>query len=152
MEKNILNNIHSLYRSYVITLILFLILGCVTILVSVGVVKFGLIKSKLCQILQLIVISISVVVLLIIQVHSIVPIYQDYKDASYIVLENATMTILTDASGLIDRTNVVLVEDGLGNPVKLKMPNDIQLSVGYVYTGTVVYTKRSGFVVWHSFD
>lgn len=152
MEKYILNNIHQLYRSHIVTLVLLLLLGCVALFVVVGVVKFDLIKSKIGKIILMMATIISLVVLLLVQILSIVPIYKDYKESSYVVIENARLTILTEASGVIDRTNTVLIDDGSAEPFKLKMQTDLCLSFDCTYTGTIAYTINSGYVVWYSFD
>ena len=152
MEKQILNNIHQLYRSHIVTLILLLLLGCVALFVVVGVVKFHLIKPLIWKTVIISVTIVSLVALLLIQINSLIPVYKDYKELSYIVVENATLTILTESSGIIDRTNTVLVDDGSGKKIELKMQSDLCLSFDSMYTGTIAYTINSGYVVWYSFD
>lgn len=152
MEKQILNNIHQLYRSHIVTLILLLFLGCVALFVVVGVVKFRLIKPLIWKIVLIAVTIVSLVALLLIQINSLIPVYKDYKELSYIVVENATLTILTESSGIIDRTNTVLVDDNSGKTFELKMQSDLCLSFDSTYTGTIAYTINSGYVVWYSFD
>lgn len=152
MEEHILNNIHQLYRSHIVTLVLFLILGCVTLFVVVGVVKFDLIKPKIGKIILMMATIISLVVVLLVQILSIIPIYKDYEESSYVIIENARLTILTEASGVVDKTNTVLIDNGSTEPFKLKMQTDLSLSFGSTYTGTIAYTINSGYVVWYSFD
>lgn len=152
MEASILSSIYHLYRSHVVTLILLILLGCVTLLVAVGVVKFNLIKPTIWKIVFVITTVLSIAALWLIQIHSLIPVYKDYKESSYVVIKDASLTILTGASGSIDRTNTVLVDDGSGKTFKLEMQTDYHLSVGSTYTGTIAYTIHSGYVVWYSFD
>ena len=152
MEKNILNNIYHLYRSHIVTLILFLLLGCVALFVVVGVVKLNLIKPIIWKIVLITATLVSLVALLLIQINSLIPVYKDYKESSYVVVENATLTILTESSGVIDKTNAVLVNDGSGKTLKLKMQSDLRLSFNCTYTGTIAYTINSDYVIWYSFD
>ena len=152
MEKEIMNNIFHLYRSHIVTLVLFFLLGGVCAFVSIGVIKFGLIKSIMQRILLLIAVLICSIILLVGQILQVIPIYTDYKKSSYIVLPNATMTIITDSSGTIDRTNQVIVVDSNANHYDLKLQSDFEFDRGQSYTGTIVYLEHSRFVIWYSFD
>jgi hypothetical protein len=152
MNQDILNNIYDLYKSHIITLVLFLLLGCAAVLTSIGVIKFELLESRIWKIAFLILIIVSVVLLLTAQTLSIIPIYEDYKQSAYVILENSTLTVVTDSTGIIDRTSKVVVEDNAGRRYELKMQSDLQLSTGCTYTGTVVYLINSNYVVWYSFD
>ena len=152
MEKHILSNIHQLYRSHIITLILVLLLGCLTLLVVVGAIKFNLIKQLIWKFALLTATIVAVVAILLIQINSLIPVYKDYKELSYVVIEDASLTIKTEASGAIDRINTVIVDDGSGKTFELKMQSDLSLSWGCTYTGTIAYTINSGYVVWYSFN
>ena len=152
MEKYILNNIHQLYKSHIVTLILVLLLGCLTLLVVVGAIKFNLIKQLIWKFALLTATIVAVVAILLIQINSLIPVYKDYKELSYIVIEDASLTIKTEASGVIDRINTVIVDDGSGKTFELKMQSDLSLSWGCTYTGTIAYTINSGYVVWYSFN
>lgn len=152
MEKHILSSIHQLYKSHIVTLILLLFLGCATLFIVAGVVKFNLIKRTIWKIALAATTVISVASLLLIQINSLIPVYKDYKESAYVVIEDTSLTILTGASCAIDRTNTVLVDDGSGKTFKLEMQSDLRLSVGCTYTGTIAYTLNSGYVVWYSFD
>ena len=152
METYILNNIHQLYKSHIVTLILVLLLGCLTLLVVVGAIKFNLIKQLIWKFALLTATVVAVVAILLIQINSLIPVYKDYKELSYIVIEDASLTIKTEASGAIDRINTVIVDDGSGKTFELKMQSDLSLSWGCTYNGTIAYTINSGYVVWYSFN
>lgn len=151
MENEIISNIHHLYRSHIVTLILYLVVGGLAVLVSVGVVKYKLL-SPTNRILLLIFMIIGLIVLLAIQIKLIIPIYTDYKESSYVILENATMTLTTDASGTLDYTNQVFVTDETGNHYHLIIQQDRNLNRGQQYTGIIVYLKHSNYVIWYSFN
>ena len=152
MEKYILNNIHQLYKSHIVTLILVLLIGCLTLLVVVGAIKFNLIKLLIWKIALLTATIVAAVAIFLIQINSLIPVYKDYTELSYVVIEDASLTIKTEASGAIDRINTVIVDDGSGKTFELKMQSDLSLSWGCTYTGTIAYTINSGYVVWYSFN
>lgn len=152
MEKYILNNIHQLYRSHIVTLILFLLLGCLALFVVVGVVKFNLVKPMAWKIVLITATIVAVGAILFIQINSLIPVYKDYKESSYVVIEDINLTIKTGASGVIDKINMVVVDDGSGKTFELKMQSDLSLSWGCTYTGTIAYTINSSYVVWYSLD
>ena len=152
MEKEILSNINHLYKSHIVTAIIFLLLGCIAVFISIGVIKFELLKSTIGRIALLILVVVCSIALLTTQIILTVPIYRDREETSYVILENATMTIVTDSTGVIDRTNQVVVVDEKGNLYNFKMQNDLQLTKDYKYSGTIVYLKHSNYVVWYSFD
>ena len=152
MEKEIIDNIYQLYRSRIVTLAIFVLLCCIGILISVGVMKFGLVKSRTNRILLFSIVLLCSVLLLVIQLFQMIPVYADYQESSYIILDNATMTVTTDSSGIIDRTNQVVVVDADGNDYNLKLQSDFLLDRGISYTGTIVYLKHSGYVIWYNLN
>ena len=155
MEEYILSNIYHLYRYFVVTVIVVILLGCVALLVAVGVVKFNLIKPTIWKIVFVIVTVLSVVALLLLQIHSLILAYKDYKESSYVVIEDVSVTILPVRSYALGSTNTVLVDDGSGKTLELEMKSNYGLSIGptgSTYTGTIAYTVHSGYVVWYSFD
>lgn len=160
METNILNNIYRLYRSQVITLIVILVIGFVMAIEAIIIIKDiknEPMRSRMSQI-TLIVIMIACWSFWIFS-HlsgSLIPIHKDYKESSYVILENAVLTVTSEADGYPyrDATNTVVVEDSSGRKLKLKMLNDMlrdyDLSFRHTYTGTFAYTVTSGYVVWCS--
>ena len=151
MEKEILNNSCHLYKSHIVEFFLFFMLGVVAVLVCVGVLKFELLKSKVAQVTLIVFIVICAVTLLTIQILSTIPIYKDYKEMSYVVLEDASLTVVSDSTGIVNKTNEILVKDVFGQTHKMRMQSDLGLAKGDVYTGTVAYLPKSKYVVWYSF-
>ncbi len=152
MENEIIDNIYHLYRSHIVTLILYILLCCAAVLIVIGVIKFKLIKSKVCRVLLLIVACVCAVLLPTIQIVQSAPVRADYRESSYILLEHATMTVTSASSGGLDRINDVVVTDREGNHYDLKLPTDYKLDYGNSYTGTIAYLKHSGFVVWYEIE
>ncbi len=153
MKEAIIDSIYHLYRGLVVTLILYILLCCIMMFGVVGAIKFNLIKSKLQRISILIIACLCCVILLMVQiVVYLAPVRTDYKESSYVILENATMTITSDAVGTLDPINYVTVTDHDGKRYDLKMQNDRLLSCGSSYTGTIVYLKHSEYVVWYDID
>ena len=152
MEKEIIDNIYHLYRSHIVTLVIFVLLCCIGILISVGVMKFGLVESRTNRILLFSIVLLCSVLLLVIQLFQMIPVYADYQESSYIILDNATMTVTTDSSGIIDRTNQIVVVDADGNDYNLKLQSDFLLDRGISYTGTIVYLTHSGYVIWYNLN
>ena len=151
MDKSIVEGINQLFRSQLINALLYLALIIVGVLVVIGVIKFKLLNSKAKKIALSLTIAICSIVLIIIQIITIVPVYKDYKQQSYIIVEDATMIIKDDSTGGIDPTNSVVVSAG-GNTVELKMQTDYSLDTNTEYLGTVAYSKHSQYVVWCSFN
>ena len=81
-----------------------------------------------------------------------IPIRKDYKETSYVILQNATMTIITDATGVIDFTNQVAVVDSDMNNYNFKIQTEFNLDRGESYVGTIVFLKHSGFVIWYALN
>ena len=155
MENEILDNIYHLYRFYIINLIIYSILCCVAVLIAIGVIKFEVLNTKAKRILLLLVMCLCSILLLGMHIIELLPIRADYKESSYIILENATMTITTESSssaGSLARTNDVVVIDKDGNRYNLQIESDYVLKYGNSYTGTIVYLEHSGFVIWYNID
>lgn len=152
MEECILSNIYHLYRYFVVILIAVILLGCVTLLIVVGVVKFNLIKPTIWKIVFAIGNVLSIAALWLLQIHSLIPVYKDYKESSYVVIEDVSVTILPSRSDGLASISTVFVDDGSGKTLELEMISDYSLSLGSTYTGTIAYTVHSGYVVWYSFD
>ena len=153
MEKEILNNIYRLYRGRIVELILFVLLSGVTVLVTIGAIKLELIESKVQRILLLIICAGTIALPVIEFSTETTLIRADYKESSYIVLENATMTVTTDTetSGVLRRVNHVIVIDNDGKCYDLMVDHNNLISRGDKYTGTIVYLKHSNYVIWFAF-
>ena len=151
MDKSIIECINQLFRSQLINVLLYLALIIAGVLVVIGVIKLKLLNSKAKIIALSLTIAICSIVLIVIQITTIVPVYKDYKQQSYIVVENATMIIKDDSSGGIDPSNSVVVSVG-ENIIELKMQTDYSLDTNTEYVGTVAYSKHSQYVLWYSFN
>lgn len=152
MKNEILDKIFHLYRGHIVTIIIFIVLCLVAVLISIGVIKFRLINSKVNRILLLSLVCLCSILLLSGQIIQLIPVHKDYKESSYIILEDATMTIVTESSGGLDRTNRVVVVDNDGNCYDFKLQSDYLLDNGHSYTGTIVYLKHSGYVIWYDIN
>ena len=151
MEQAILNNIYHLYRSYIVTAILYLILAILIFIVGICVCKFKLMGSIRDRVIIMVIAFICSVGLIFIHILNTIPVYKDYKEQSYIVLENATITIKSGAIGNLDQFNRVIVKSD-GREMNLKIPSDPKLSTGIEYTGTIAYLEHSGYLIWYCFD
>ena len=152
MEQEILNNIYHLYRGRIINLILYMLFGGFAVLVTIGAIKLEWIESKVERILMLIICA-AVIALPVMEFSTeTAPVRADYKESSYIVLENATMTVTTRTvdSGL-RRVNHVSVIDNDGKCYDLMVDSNNLISRGDKYTGTIVYLKHSNYVIWFAF-
>lgn len=152
MEQEILNNIYRLYRGRIMDLILYVLFSGVTVLVIIGAIKWELIESKVERILMLIICASTIALPVMEFSTETAPVRADYKESSYIVLENATMTVTTDTvtSGL-RRVNHVIVIDNDGKCYDLMVDHNNLISRGDKYTGTIVYLKHSNYVIWFAF-
>ena len=151
IEKCIVENIDKLFHSQIINAILYFVLIIVAILGVVGVTKLKLLKSKAKIIALSLTIAICSIGLIIIQVITILPVYNDYIQQSYVIVENATMTVAEGSAGGIDPTNTVFLSVD-GNEFALKMQTDYSLDTNKEYAGTVAYLKHSKYIIWYSFE
>ena len=151
MDKSIIEGINQLFRNQIINFLLYLALIIFGVLVVIGVIKFKLLDSKAKNIALSLTMAICSIGIIIMQVISIVPVYKDYKQQSYIIVENAAMIISDDSTGSIDPINSVVVSSG-GNTEKLKMQSDYSLETNTEYVGTIAYLTHSRYVVWYSFN
>ena len=152
MEQEILNNIYHLYRGRIMDLILYVLFSGFTVLVIIGAIKLEVIESKVERILMLIICASTIALPVMEFSTETAPVRADYKESSYIVLENATMTVTTRTvdSGL-RRVNHVSVIDNDGKCYNLMVDSNDLISRGDKYTGTIVYLKHSNYVIWFAF-
>lgn len=151
MKEQILENICSLYRSHIVTAIMFLVLIALAIMVTVGVIKFDLVKSPKGRLALIATVVLCTVFLIISQVVAIVPVYKDYQNSSYIIVEDATMVVKGNSSGVLDRTSTVCVKTPNGE-YELNIRTDLKLDIDTEYVGTVVFLKYSKYIIWYEFN
>lgn len=152
MEQEILNNIYRLYRGRIMDLILYVLLSGFTVLVIIGAIKLEWIESKVERILMLIICAAAIALPVMEFSTETAPVRADYKESSYIVLENATMTVTTATENfLLRRVNHVSVIDNDGKCYDLMIDSNNLISCGDKYTGTIVYLKHSNYVIWFAF-
>ena len=151
MENEILDNIYHLYRGHIVDLIIAIILCCVAVLIAIGVIKFELLNTKIKCILLLLGACLCSILLIGMHIIELLPIRTDYKESSYIILENATMTVTGDLSSGLNRIHEVVVMDKDGNRYNLQIESSYVRDYGS-YTGTIVYLEHSGFVIWYNID
>jgi hypothetical protein len=159
MKSEILGNIYLLYRSHVIVLIMYVVLCCLCTAVAIGVVKFRLLDTRVKCIAVLLTVCIGDVILLGWRIKELIPVYADYKESSYVILEDATVTVSDKQSyhgfGLnsLNATHKVVAVDGEGNSYDLIIrQSHWDFDFCHDYTGTLVYLKHSGHVVWYDVD
>ena len=151
MREQILDNIYSLYRSRLITAIIFLVLIILAVVVILGVIKFDIVKSLKGRIVLIVTVVVCSVFLVISQIVTISPIYQDYRDSSYTVVDDATIVINGDSTGLIDRTNTVFLKTK-NKEYELIIQTDLKLDIDTEYVGSIAFLKHSKYIVWYDFE
>ena len=151
MENQIIENIEKLYRSYVSTALLYFVLIVIIAFITVGVIKFKLLDSRWKNTVFISFVVILSLALPILQIVEISPVYKDYKEQAYIVVEDVKIIIKDGASGGLNSTNRVIIfnED---TEVELKMQTDYALDTEIEYTGNIAYLKHSNYLIWYDFD
>ena len=151
MESKIIVNIEKLYNSFLFNATLIGALVLILVLVTVGVIKFKLLNSKAKQIALILLTAICSVGLMIFQFVEIAPVYKDYSEQSYVLIEDAKIVIKDGSSGGIKSTNKVVVsyEDKV---IELKMQTDYSLNTEVEYVGKIAYLERSEYIVWYQFE
>ncbi|MBQ9801519.1 MAG: hypothetical protein IJW51_00390 [Clostridia bacterium] len=151
MEAAIIENIEKLYKSHMLTAILYLVLIIITALVTVGVIKFKLLHSRWKNAGLSSLVAMASIGLLVLQIVTISPVYKDYKEQAYIVIEDAKVVMKEGASGGLDSTNRVIIYDG-ETEIELKMQTDYGLVTEMEYVGNIAYLKHSNYLIWYEFD
>ena len=151
MESEIIVNIEKLYNSFLFNAALIGALVLILVLVTVGVIKFKLLNSKVKQIALILLTAICSIGLMILQFVEISPVYTDYSKQSYVLIEDAKIVIKDGSSGGINSTNKVVVsyEDKV---IELKMQTDYSLSTEVEYVGKIAYLEHSEYIVWYQFE
>ena len=88
---------------------------------------------------------------MVFQFVEITPVYKDYSEQSYVLIEDAKIIIKDGSSGGINSTNKVVVtyEDKV---IELKMQTDYSLNTEVEYVGKIAYLERSEYIVWYQFE
>ena len=151
MKEQITENIEKLLRGHIIFTVLYVVLCVAFILVAVWVIKYKLLNAKWKNILLVCFATVAPVVLLVIKGVEIAPIYRDYQEQAYIVVDEARVIIKDGSSGGLDSTNRVFIYDG-EKEIELKMQSDYSLDTEVEYTGKIAYSKNSAYLIWYEFD
>lgn len=151
MENQIIDNIEKLYRSHIVTAILYFALIIIAFLVAVGVIKFKLLNAKWKNTFLISFVAVAAIGLLVLQIITIYPVYKDYKEQAYVVIEDAKVIIKDGSKGGLDSTNRVIIYDG-EKEIELKMQTDYAFDVEIEYKGDVAYLKHSSYLIWYDWD
>ena len=93
MEAEILESMTRLFRSYVIDAVLYALLILAAVAVTVGVLKFNLIKRKAGKVALVVLMSVCTLGMIVIQTMETIPVYRDYSEQSYVLVQDAEMVI-----------------------------------------------------------
>ena len=151
MKEQIVGNIEKLLRGHIVTAIIHAVLLVVFILVAVGVIKYKLLNTRWKNVLFICSAVVITIGILIADYFNISPIYRDYKEQMYIVVEDATVIIKEGASGGLDRTNRVILYDG-EKEIELKIESNFALDTEVEYNGKIAYLENSGYLIWYEFE
>lgn len=151
MEHIIFENAEKLLSGLMISAGLYFALIVLAVVITIGVIKFKLLKAKWQNIVLATCISVASIILIVVMVLTILPIYKDYSKQDYVVLEDVKVVVGESQSMGIDRITVVIVCDG-EKQIELKMQSEIALDAGEEYTGTIAYLKNSEYLIWYDFE
>lgn len=151
MESQILENIEKLYKLNIINLILCLALIAISAFVVAYVVKLKILNAKWQNIALILLVVVCSVALLFLQIRDLIPIYQDYTEQSYIIMENVEVVIKDGSNGTTDWVNRVAVKDGT-KKIELQIRTEYDLDTEVAYNGKIAYLKHSNYLIWYEFD
>ena len=151
MEHIIFENAEKLLSGLMISAGLYFALIVLAVVITIGVIKFKLLKAKWQNIVFATCISVASIILIVVMVLTILPIYKDYSKQDYVVLEDVKVVVGESTSVGIDRITSVIVCDG-EKQIELKMQSEIALDAGEEYTGTIAYLKNSEYLIWYDFE
>ena len=92
MENEIIVNIEKLYNSFLFNAALIGALVLIVVLVTVGVIKFKLLNSKVKQIALIFLTAICSISLMILQFVEISPVYTDHSKQSYVLIMGSSIS------------------------------------------------------------
>lgn len=151
MENAIVENIEKLYKLQMFNLIMVVALIVVTAVCVALVVKCKVLHAKWGNVaLVALVVSCSVGLLLL-QIRSFLPVYRDYTEQSYIVIEDVEVIVKESTADLSNRVCPVVVYNG-EEEITLQMQIDHSLNMGDVYAGKIAYLKHSHYLIWYDFS
>ncbi|MBO5898581.1 MAG: hypothetical protein J6R04_06185 [Clostridia bacterium] len=151
MEKQIIENLEKLYRSHIVTALLYFALIVIVVLVVVGVIRFKLLNARWKNILLISLVVVVSIGLIAVQTVAICPVHKDHEQRAYIVIEDAKVIIKDGSTGGLDSTNRVIVCDG-ETEIELKMQTDYGLDTEVEYKGKIAYLKYSNYLIWYELD
>ena len=151
MEHIIFENAEKLLSGLMISAGLYFALIVLAVVITIGVIKFKLLKAKWQNIVLATCISVASIILIVVMVLTLLPIYKDYSKQDYVVLEDVKVVVGESTSVGIDRITSVIVCDG-EKQIELKMQSEIPLDAGEEYTGTIAYLKNSEYLIWYDFE
>ena len=151
MEVEILENLKKLYYLHIFNLLLCFALALVSVLCVVYVVKLKILNAKWKNITLILLVVVCSVALLVVQIVELIPIYQDYTEQSYAIVENAKVVIKDGSTQTSDWVKRVIVEDG-EKELELKIRTDYGLDTEFEYTGKIAYLEHSNYLIWYNFE
>lgn len=151
MQAQILENIEKLLKSHIITVVLYFSFILIVAWVTVGVIKYKLLNAKWKNVLLMCFVVVASFGLLVIKGIEIAPVYRDYQEQAYIVVDEARVIIKDGSSGGLDSTNRVFIYDG-EKEIELKMSSDYSLDTEVEYSGKIAYLENSKYLIWYQFD
>ena len=142
--------VKSHFYSEVLILVLLVLLCTVAVIGSFFCFKPFAGTSKRKTLIIVLMACLGSVVLLTIRTVGFLPVYEDYRNMSYVVEENAEFYIIEGTNNMWDAKNEVLLTTSTGEEIKLSITNDHKFETEVALKGTVVYTKHSKHIVWYS--
>lgn len=142
--------VKSHFYSEVLILVLLVLLCTVAVIGSFFCFKPFTGTSKRKTLIIVLMACLGSVVLLTIRTVGFLPVYEDYRNMSYVVEENAEFYIIGGTNNMWDAKNEVLLTTSNGEEIKLTITNDHKFETEVALKGTVVYTKHSKHIVWYS--
>ena len=153
--SEITQNTHSLLSDVIFEAIAYGVLCIIGILVSIGVMvldKEMALRKRWTLLISTIALTIAMAAL---EFYTIRPVYLDYTEQSYVTVENAIIKARGGFSGsiFVKNQNVILYNDDYTERIILK--NEDRFPMLYedtVLKGTIVYLKRSRYIVWRNVE
>lgn len=147
----IVNSIKLFYHREAMILLLLVMLSLIAIVASIFGFKNYFQKSVIKAILIIFSTCVCALSLIIIKIIEFAPVYDDYKNMTYTIEQNAEIYIVEGTNNLWEQKNLVQLKTQNGEEIELEITNDYKFETGVILEGTVVYTNHSKHIVWYKF-
>lgn len=143
------NAMRTFFYGEVLNTVLYGVLILFAIALSIAVYKLDILKSRVKAVLLIIFVLALSLGLIAMRAIEFIPVYNDYKNMSYTVVEDAEVYINEGTNNLLEGKNEVDLKTSVGEEIKLRITNG-KFETEVWLKGMVVYSNNSKHIILFS--